>query len=169
MKVTTSAGSAVWRLPDIPSSWAGIRATLLRRRWGTVEGGLHGAFPWAPLTPHVGQRPTPGPDTTGGLRPSQLRHPRPLHLYDCASYSLIKYRGTWLWLQRLTHLCIWEEGYLVFIFTIAHVCSVDNIARVPHFQEYEVHSSLLENPSWPVKLWISFVKCLSWNPPYPHE
>lgn len=72
MKGAASAESKVSRLADIPTPWAGIGDTPLWGRLETVEGGPRGTLSCAPLAHHMGQHPTPGPSSVGGLWPSQL-------------------------------------------------------------------------------------------------
>ena len=72
MKGAASAESKVSRLADIPTPRAGIGDTPLWGRLETVEGGPRGTFSCAPLARHMGQHPTPGPSSVGGLWPSQL-------------------------------------------------------------------------------------------------
>ena len=152
MKGEASAESKVSRLADIPTPWAGIGDTPLWGRLETIEGGPRGTFSCAPLAHHMGQHPTPGPSSVGGPLAVPAQHQRPLYLDSCALCGLMEYRGTWLLRQRLPHPYIWEEGYLVYVFIIAQICSVDNTVGPPHFQQNAVCSSLPENPSWPVKL-----------------
>ena len=103
--------------------------------------------------------------TASGCLSSNSRGLAPLWLLPVQS---LKFREIRLWLQGLLTSVSGTEAVYALICSCTGLQS-GRCPAVPPFQQNVLCSSLLENHSLPVKLWISFVKCLSQNLPHLSE